>query len=329
VFFTRWVTHFCGPVFIFLAGVSAYLFAEKKGISQASRFLWTRALWLFFLELFVFRFGWDYHYLRPVVNLLIIWVIGECMLFLSAAVWLPWRWVLSGGLFILLTHNLLQGAEVSPESPGYNLWALAYGGGGLNLNLPWEVFVLWAFVPYVGVIFTGYGVGRLFSSDFPSEKRRKILLTAGSAAIACFLLLRAGNFYGDPAPWSVQKDGLFTFLSFINTSKYPSSLLYVLMTLGPALLLLAYTERAKGWLAGVLVNFGQVPFFYFILHLFLSQGLALLCAFIFSEKTDIQQFSLGGVYLAWLVVNAVLYPLCTAFGKYKRAHPEKGWLRYF
>jgi uncharacterized membrane protein len=328
VFFTRWVTHFCGPVFIFLAGLSAGLYAEKRGVGASARFLWTRALWLIFLEFFVLRLGWDYHYLRPSVDLLIIWVIGASMLFLAAGVWLPRRWVLAVGLFILFAHNLLQGVQVSPDSQWYNLWVLAYRGGGLKLFPTFRVGVLWAFLPYVGVIMAGCGTSMLFRDGFPAAKRRKSLILAGITALALFVLLRTFNLYGDPNHWSTQKSGLFSAMSFINTTKYPTSLLYALMTLGPAMIALAFFEKARGKVAQVLQVFGRVPLFYFILHLFLGQATALLSSAVFAPEFGLQKFNLASVYLAWIALNVLLYPLCVAFGRYKTAHPEKWWLRY-
>ena len=328
LFLTRWVTHFCAPVFIFLTGISAFLFKEKRGKKSVIYFLRTRGLWLILLELTLFRFGWDYHMLRPGFDLLIIWVIGITMVVFSFVLWLPEKWLLPLGLFILFAHNLLQNMVVPPESALYLPWLFIYKGGVFHLPGSQPVLVLYSLLPYVGMICLGYATGNLYRVGFSEKVRSKYMLLFALSTILLFVGLRWPNLYGDPSPWSVQKDGLFTLFSFINTTKYPTSLLYALMTLGPALACLALTENSHNIISSILRSFGAVPMFFFIIHLFLLQAMSLLGGSLFKGAFAIQQFGLLGTYLAWGIACIILYPLCNVYGKYKKAHPEKRWLSY-
>lgn len=330
LFFTRWITHFCAPLFLLLAGVSAALMVNKKGIKSTAYFLWTRGLFLIILELLVFRFGWNItafdHW--EVHRMLVISMIGICMIMLAALIYLPVRVVLGIGLIIVLFHNLLQNVSITPESPFYNLWVLAYKGGGMAPMGIVSVYVLFAFLPYLGIIACGYGLGQLYRNDYAPEARKKILLIAGSICIILFILLRTFNLYGDPSHWSPQKNTLYSLLSILNTTKYPTSLLYTLMTVGPGLICLALTENAKGRITQFFVVLGSVPMFYYILHLFLIQLSSLLLTAIVFGEFDIQRFNLTTVYIAWILVVLILYPVCAAYRRYKFAHPEKAWLSY-
>lgn len=203
-----------------------------------------------------------------------------------------------------------------------------YRGGGIPLSDHFYISVLFSFLPYFGIVCLGYGFGKWYQKDFPAAKRRRILIQVGLTFVLLFLLIRGINLYGDPRPWSAQKNGLFTFLSFINTTKYPTSLLYTLMTLGPALVLMAKTERALPKMLDFVVKIGRVPMFYYILHLFLIQFLAQTASLVFTGEPGIQKFSLTVVYAVWILVNLVLYPVCAWYGRYKNAHPEKKWLSY-
>ncbi|MDX1939081.1 MAG: heparan-alpha-glucosaminide N-acetyltransferase domain-containing protein [Saprospiraceae bacterium] len=330
LFFTRWITHFCAPLFLLLAGVSAALMVNKKGIKSTTYFLWTRGLFLIILELLVFRFGWNITAFNhwEAHQMLVISMIGICMIILAGLIYLPPKVILGIGLFIVLLHNLLQNVQISPESSFYNLWVLAYKGGGMAPMGIFRVFVLFAFLPYLGIISCGYGIGQLYTNNYTPEARKKILLIAGSACIVLFIILRTFNIYGDPSHWSPQKNTLYSFLSFINTTKYPTSLLYTLMTIGPGLICLALTENVRGRVNQFFVVLGSVPMFYYILHLFLIQLSSLLLTVIIFNEFGIQKFNLTTVYIVWILVILILYPICAAYRKYKFAHPEKIWLSY-
>jgi len=348
-FFTRWITHFCAPVFVFLAGTGAFLSgARGKPKKELSWFLLTRGLWLIFLELTVLRFGLffdiDYH----VSILLVIWVIGVSMIVLAGLVFLPTKMITGFGLVIIVFHNILD--RFSPEQFGSFrwLWALLHGSVGsvppnpptaLELHSGYILLVRYPLIPWIGVLAAGYGFGQLYKLD--QERRRKVLRWLGLGLILGFVVLRASNLYGDPHLWTAQKNGWFTFLSFLNCEKYPPSLLYLMMTLGPAILLLSYLERDLGALARPFVIFGRVPLFYYLIHIPLLHLLAGVFAVIkygpsiLDTKADPTTgpppgwgFSLPVMYLIWLGVIVFLYPLCRWFANFKM-HRRDAWLSYF
>jgi len=343
LFLTRWITHFCAPVFIFLAGTGAFLSTTRgKTKKELSWFLFTRGLWLVFLELtwvrcFGWQFNFDYHFAMGIV----IWAIGWSMVALAGLVFLPVRWIATLGLVMIATHNLFD--TVAPETFGKLgwLWKIFHSGG---LLVPWEGYRFVAgypLIPWIGVMAVGYGFGSLLLRE-PSE-RRKWLFRLGALLIALFVLLRAINVYGDPDRWSPQKNVLFTFFSFLNCHKYPPSLLYLLMTLGPSIVVLALLDRGTPrWLKPVLV-FGRVPLFYYLLHIPLIHGLAVLVAcfrhghaeWFFANPSmngppslpADYGYSLPVVYLIWIGIVLALYPLCRWFAEVKQRRRE-AWLSY-
>lgn len=322
LFFTRWVTHFCAPVFIFLAGTAAFLFAEKNGMAQTIRFLWTRGLLLILIEFTVIRLGWDPDFTRPVLDLLVAWAIGVSMLFLALVLrFLPFNGLLALGAAIVLGHNLLDGIPANSATTGGKLWLLLHQSGYFFLTKKFAVFVLYPVLPYLGLIALGYCFGKLYAAYFQAEKRRRYLLLVGLGCMAVFLLLRTFNWYGDPSHWSPQKDALFSMLSFLKTTKYPTSLLYNLMTLGPALLLLRATDEVLPKIFAPLCLIGQTPLFFYLWHLYVIKLVGLAGG---SQNS----FSLAGVYAATLAASFMLYWMCRFYLRYKLAHPGKKWLRY-
>jgi len=238
LFFTRWITHFCAPVFVFLAGISAYLYGSRRSKKELAFFLFTRGVWLVLAELFIVgleqTFNPHYHYF----NLQVIWATGLSMIALSAIIYLDRRLILMLGVLLIAAHNLLDTVHVPGTGLPSFLWSLLHEPGyytfdGFSFNVRYPV------LPWIGIMATGYCFGSLFASGYDPEKRRITLLSVGFGAVALFILLRLVNLYGDAAHWSLQKNGVYTFLSFLNVTKYPPSLLYVLMTLGPALIFLA------------------------------------------------------------------------------------------
>lgn len=345
LFFTRWITHFCAPLFMFLSGISARLSGERKSKSALSVFLLTRGAWLILLELTVVHWAWYFNFLGKGVDLTVIWALGISMILLAALIHLPMWAIATIGLLMVFGHNLLDPVHV----PGNTLqgfgWALLHEQRPFFID-GFLVLVGYPIIPWVGVMALGYCLGTAFTKDFPSARRKQLLIVLGGLVIALFIVIRAINVYGEGRPWSQQPTFTYTLLSFLNTTKYPPSLLYLLMTIGPALLFLAWTERQPGWLGRQISVIGRVPLFYYILHLYLIHLLAMmattLCGLQWSdmvldyalwtgrssEQLKGYGFSLGVTYLAWALVVILLFPLCKWYDRYKRAHKDQWWLSY-
>ncbi|HEY3027648.1 MAG TPA: heparan-alpha-glucosaminide N-acetyltransferase domain-containing protein [Pyrinomonadaceae bacterium] len=376
VFFTRWITHYCAPVFVFLAGTGAYLqLARGKSKSELSRFLVTRGLWLVVLEFTVVRFGVffspDYRFLGMMQ---VIWVIGVSMIVLAALIHLPVRVIAGFGIAMIALHNLLdrihlqgwQGPGSAVPSFGAKLWFIAHQAFEGFPVAGWPspiVAVIYPLIPWVGVMAAGYAFGTLYQWD--AQRRRRLLLIMGSAATLLFVLLRAINRYGDPSHWSRQNSTAFTILSFLNTTKYPPSLLFLLMTLGPAILALAWFERrstSHGFQSGsasmerisgphglfervrnFFVTFGRVPLFFYILQWYTAHLIAVVAGLIARQPVGWQfaspiekfnnpppagvGFRLWIVYVCWALGVLLLYPLCKWFAGVK-ARRKDWWLSY-
>jgi uncharacterized membrane protein len=342
IFMTRWITHFCAPVFVFLAGTSAFMIGSRKGKKELSAFLLKRGVWLIVLEFTVLNFAWFFNIHFSLIALTVIWALAIGMISLALFIHLPFKAILVLGILLVAGHNILDPIHVAGEGADAIGWSLLHEQGGFQFPLTF-VFVGYPIIPWIGVMLLGYCFGSLYQPSYDALTRKKILLSIGGGAIVLFVLLRLLNIYGDPHPWSVQKDPLFTFLSFINVTKYPPSLLYVLITLGPALIFLAISEKYKGKLTQALVSLGRVPMFYYILHLYVIHILAVIAAILtgytFSDMvfntwvTDSPAlkgygFSLGVVYLVWIAVVLALYPLCKWYDTYKINHREQWWLSY-
>jgi uncharacterized membrane protein len=332
LFMTRWITHFCAPVFIFLAGMSAQLVSRRCTPAQLSRFLLTRGVWLVVLELTVVNFALNFNLRYEMGAVMqVIWVIGASMIVMAALVRLPVRVIGAIGVAMIAGHNLLDG--ITPQQ--FGAWAPLWNVLHVQGVTPFG-FVLYPLIPWVGVMALGFALGTIF--DLERARRRRMLLWLGSSGIAAFVVLRAMNGYGDPQPWSVQDSFGFTVLSFLDVAKYPPSLLYVLMTLGPGLLLLAAFESARGRFVGILETFGRVPLFFYVLHFFLAHLAAGLLAMAMGFGTTVltgfflaypKEWGVGlpAIYLAWLLVVATLYPACRWFAQIKRRRKD-WWLSY-
>ena len=338
LFFTRWITHFCAPIFFLLTGTGAYLSLRKKSRRVLSWFLFTRGLWLIFLEIVVTRcLGWQFNFDYHVLFLIVLWALGWAMIVLSGLVYLPAWAVATFGVMMIATHNLFDSVQ-----SGNPLWTILHSPNFL-LNQPQHsVFVGYPLIPWIGVTAAGYGLGQIYRR--PSARRRAFLLPLGLGLSAGFIILRAINIYGDPQRWSTQRSATFTVLSFLNTTKYPPSLLFLLMTLGPALLFLwAVDAGTPRWLRPAL-TVGKVPMFYYLLHVPLIHLLAIAVCFAryghvhwMFESPTLAQFpiteapgwgySLPIVYLVWGVVVLTLYPLCRWFAGLKQRRSD-AWLSY-
>lgn len=334
LFLTRFVTHYCAPVFVFLAGTSAYLSrARGKSVGDLTRFLITRGLWLVLLELTIVRFCWLFDVAYHFSVLQVIWAIGWSMVVLAGLIRLPTRVVALLGFVIVCTHNLLDGIHARTMGSWGWAWSLVH-----EPRFDWEpvaghrVAIIYPLVPWIGVMALGYALGSVIV--LAEERRRRVLLRMGLLAIFAFIVLRAANVYGDPRPWQPQASALFTGLSFLNCEKYPPSLIYLLMTLGPALVALSLLERAKGAVAQVFIVYGRVPLFYYVLHIFLIHTVQVFFVIgrtghIPNEQTALG-FALPWVYATWMACVCALYPLCRWFAGVKsRARGTRAvWLSY-
>lgn len=343
LFFTRWITHYCAPIFVFLAGTSAFLYGRTRTTAQLSRFLWTRGLWMIFVELVIVGFGWAFDPLFHLNILGVFWAIGISMLALSALVHLPPRAILLVGVVIVGMHNLLDHAPVPTTGTLGVLFNFLHRESFLPYGDDRVLLIVYPVLPWIGTMTLGYALGRLYAPEVSSAQRRSTLLRLGLGAVLLFIGLRGLNGYGDLRPWVDQPTTLYDLLSFLNTTKYPPSLLYLCMTLGPALLFLGFTEgRSLKWGDHIIV-FGRVPFFYYMLHIYLIHTLAtvgmllqgqpwwetiLSPAHIDAGVYADNGFPLWVVYLVWVAVVAVLYFPCLWYAKYRAENKDKWWLSY-
>src|SRR5215467_299513 len=349
LFFTRFITHYCAPVFAFLAGTGAFLSTRRgKSLQEVSWFFLTRGLWLLLLEFTVVGFAWGF---VPWAHAGVILVLGWSMIAMAAIVWLPMRWISALGLGMIATHNLLD--PIGPMSFGryYWLWIFLHSPGRVPLTAHFSLSVRYVLIPWVGVMAAGFAFGSLLLRP----DRRKWILRAGISASASFFVLRAINLYGNgiagfperyahsAGPWSVQSSLSLSVISFFNTLKYPPSLDYLLMTLGPALILLGLLDGIEGLrgLSRILLVFGRVPLFFYLLHLYLIHILAILASIVFHQPiwygTVIADFAqrpagyghgLPFIYAIWILAVAILYPPSRWFMELRSRHRDWTWLSY-
>ncbi len=334
LFLTRWVTHFCAPVFVLLAGVAAALYAVKRGLPATRRFLLTRGLWLIVLELTIVRFAWIPEPFYRFILLQVIWTLGWALVALAALSFLPVRAVAAIGLVIALGHNLLDPYDRGSFGSLEPLWNVLHERGMIRTGGR-SIFVSYPVLPWIGVAAVGFAVGGWFQR--PAAERQRLLLGSGIAAIFAFVVLRAMNVYGDPHPWTEQARGFaFTVMSFFNCEKYPPSAAFSLMTLGPALVALALLERAPSNKLEPLAVFGRVPLFFYVTHLYLLRVVAIPLALARWGKSAIlpppghagsPEYPLWVGYLAWLIALLALYPACRWFAR-KKAESRSPWLSY-
>ncbi|MBI1344575.1 MAG: DUF1624 domain-containing protein [Terrimonas sp.] len=339
IYLTRYITHFCAPAFSFLAGLSAYLVGKRKTKKELSFFLLTRGMWLVFIELTIVAFGWSFDPHLGYVSLQVIWALGVSMIVLAGLIHLPKLFILIFSCILIFGHNLLDSIHVE-NSIG---WYLLHQQHYFQLPIGPEFFSAYALIPWIGVMSLGYYFGQLYESPVDQDKRKKILRGIGVAAIALFILLKLINQYGDPVRWTTYEDISKTLMSFFNITKYPPSLQYLLLTLGVSILFLAWSEKWRGKLVDFFCVYGRVPFFYYILHIYLIHLIALLAAEYsgygwrililhkFIGRIDELRgygFNLWIVYAVWIFVVLALYPLCKKFDRYKQSHKEKKWLSY-
>lgn len=339
LFLTRWITHFCAPIFVFLSGTSIFLYAQKgKTRWEVSRFLLTRGIWLILVEIFIIVPVWEFNITS--IDLQVIWVIGLCMCIMSALIFLPVKILFGLGLAIIFLHNSLDGIRITGENFGSFLWALVHERHAFPLNEKFRILVAYPFLPWLGLMMVGYCTGKLYTAS-STEKRKRILCFTGIAAILLFIILRSLNIYGDMHHWSVQSSFTFTVLDFIKVTKYPPSLLFMLITIGPALIILSLTEKTSNSISRNVSFFGKVPFFYYILHILLIHLLAMAAFFATGHSvTELDYihfnnstlpvgfgFPLWLVYVVWAIVIFLLYFPCRWYSRYKSDN-KKWWLSY-
>jgi uncharacterized membrane protein len=344
LFLTRWITHFCAPVFMLLSGISAWLYGRKNGRAAAAFFLLTRGLWLIIAELFIVTLGWTFNLHYGIFILQVIWAFGISMIVLSGLLYARRGMLLAIALLLIGGHDLLDGIHISGNGFAAIIWSFLHVQAGFTKG-PINFFVGYPILPWIGLIALGYWFGGLYHPDRDPAERRRLLRRLGWGAIGLFILLRALDGYGDPSPWSVQRNLVYTVLSFINVSKYPPSLLYILMTIGPALVFLAAAEKPLTAFTRPLAVIGRVPMFYYLVHIYFLHALAVAAAaasgfppvamvnltnwVTANPQLKGYGFGLGVVYAVWLGTVIILYPLCRWFDRYKRSHAaQQKWLSY-
>jgi len=343
LYFTRWITHFCAPIFVLLAGTSAFISGQRKTKKELALFLVKRGIWLIILEETLVNFEWFFNIHFNFFIFGVIWVLGLCMIFLAGLIFLPQKVILAIGLIMVFGHNLLDNTHFNGADTMGFLWGAlherkVFALGGIHIG---EAYHL---IPWLGVMALGYCLGSLFAKGYDPVKRKKILLTLGISSWVLFVVIRGINGYGNLHPWTEQPSPVMTLLSFLNISKYPPSLDYLLVTEGFAFVFLALTEHISNGLTKFISVYGRVPMFYYLLHIPLIHLLSMLAAVLTGYRwTDMTGFtswingmpnlrgygfSLGIVYLVWIFVVLALFPACKKYDHYKLTHKDKWWLSY-
>ena len=339
IFFTRWITHFCAPVFCLLAGISAYLTGRKKSLAELTGFLFKRGLWLVFIELTIVNFAWFFDIYFRNNGIAVIGVLGISMMVLAALIHLPKNVIIIFSCVVIFGHNLLD----SFHFPSNFWWSMLHEPAQFKLSENFTFWVDYPVIPWIGVMSLGYVIGSFFSPNVESLARKIQLNGIGVTAIIIFFILRGLNSYGDTTPWTYFASDLQTMYSFFNPDKYPPSLLYLLMTLGPALVFIGISENFRGAVQEFFSVFGRVPFFFYVIHLYLIHFMAMIAAEVtgygwqskvlskwLTDSPELKGFGfpLWSVFLIWLTVIILMYPLCKKFNTYKMRHKEKWWLSY-
>ena len=343
LFFTRWITHFCAPVFLFLSGTSAFIAGQKRTVHEKTMFLLKRGLWLLFVEVVIMTLGITFNPFYNFIIFQVIWAIGWSMIVLALLLRTSISVIFITGCLLFFGRNILDYISLPAEGPVHVFLNIVVNSPTTLIPLGHNRFIfdLYAILPWTGVMLLGYSLGTLYRPTVQQSKRAKVLTMTGISLIAFFIVIRFINQYGDPAPWSYQKNWLFTVISFLNTTKYPASLQYLSMTLGPALVLLPLLENAHSKFSRLLMVYGKVPFFYYVIHFYLIHTLGVIFFFACGYgKKDIVEpslpflfrplhfgFNLWIVYGIWLFVVVILYKPCKWFINYKSTH-KQWWLQY-
>ncbi|WP_242119430.1 DUF1624 domain-containing protein [Aestuariivivens sediminicola] len=343
LFFTRFITHYCAPVFVFLAGTSAFLYGSNKTKTILFRFLFTRGLWLILLEIGVNSLNWTFDLSYSFVVLQVIWAIGVSMLCLSFLVFLPRKLIAVIGIVLVVGHNALDPITMQGNAIESVIWYMLHQANGIPLGDATFVYFAYPVIPWIGLIALGYCLGSLYTRGYDRSLRKKWLLGLGFGSIILFFILRGINVYGDLVPWSEQDTLSKTILSFFKVTKYPPSWAYLLITMGPALVLLHYLEYVKNYIGDIILVFGRVPLFYYFLHVFVIHVGAILGVILFNENGMALVSSISGnpiaglaahgyslfmTYVIWIVIVTLLYFPCRKYMIYKINNKHKWWLSY-
>lgn len=343
LFWTRFITHFCAPVFVLLAGTSAYMVGTKRNKPSLSKWLLKRGVWLVFVELTIVKFAWFFQLDYTNLLIMVIWALGISMIVLAGFIHLPRKLGIAICLLFIFGHNIFDG-YVPEGDTAHAFWMLLHEQNIFQLGSFGIVFVGYPIVPWIFVMPLGYYMGSLYSKDVQPETRKTTVLKLGIGSILLFVVLRAFNIYGDAYQWELQNTLGMSVASFFNITKYPSSLHYLLITLGPALVFLAMAENWKGKLADKVVVIGRVPMFFYIVHLYVIHLAALVAVLLtgFSASTMVIElwvsmqeelqgfgFHLIWVWVIWIAIVTALYPFCNWYNTYKNSHRDKWWLSYF
>ncbi len=341
LFFTRWITHLCAPTFVFLAGVSAYIsYTRSQNKKENRNFLWKRGIWLIVAELILINFALWFDFQFRIVMFLVIAAIGVGLILVAAVIKVNPNKIGIIALIILLAHNLLQYLPKINNEFGNTLMSIFFRPGMHKISPDTLFFVAYPIIPWVAILLLGFACGRIFEQH--EHKQKSILLKAAIASLLLFFVLRFVNIYGDPQQWKTEKDGVFTMLSFFNVTKQPPSLLFISLFLGIMFLLLRFAEKLPDKIQSVISVYGKVPLFYYLVHFYLirtavfimvfSQGFQwkdlLFGPFQFGRPVSGSGISLWAVYIAWILLVILLYPLCKWYGDYKSKNKHKRWLRY-
>jgi uncharacterized membrane protein len=341
LFFTRWITHFCAPLFAFLAGVSSFLFGTKvQSKRELAIFLLSRGIILILLEITVIRFAWRFYIDYTSIGGLVIWALGWSMVFMSFLIYLPRYLIIAGSISILFLHNMLDNIP-SPENKFMEfILAFFHESKYVKLSEGFGINILYPVLPMIGIMMLGYAIGFWYHREYNTEKRKKNLLIAGLGFMLLFIVIRFTNLYGDPSLWSEQKNLLFTVMSFLNCTKYPMSLLYILMTVGPGLIFLSLIDNLDWQVFNPFIIIGRVPLFYYVIHLFLIHALAIIIAVIKNSDQihDIVTgnwyklaqdygFPLPVVYLVWFFVVIILYFISKKYERFQKTSKLK-WIKF-
>jgi uncharacterized membrane protein len=342
LFFTRWITHFCAPNFVFLSGISAFLAGQRRSKKELSIFLIQRGVWLVFIELMVINSAFELNLHFHMLVLQVIWAIGVSMILLGLLIWLPLPIIALIGVLIFFGHNIFDFIHANGLLLKVLFTSSGFGPDSvIRFDQSHYVLDAYAVLPWTGVMLLGYVFGQLFQKGFDADRRQRIIMRVSFMLIVAFFVLRFLNIYGDPAPWSYQKTAALSIISFFNVTKYPCSLDYLCMTLSAGTLLLAIFERTNNRITRIFVVYGSVPFFYYILHFYLIRFLNIIIFYASGfTKADIPArefdfsfhpvgfgFSLFGVYMIWIIVISTLYLPCRWFRDYKKMH-KQWWLSY-
>jgi len=343
IFFTRWITHYCAPIFVFLAGISVYLHGVNMSRGELANYLFKRGLWLVIVEVFIISLATTFNPTYPLINLQVIWAIGISMIVLSALIYLRREFILIISVLLIAGHNILDNVHVPGGGFASFIWSILHEPAdyvfGRHL-----IVVKYPVLPWIGILSIGYYLGYLFSAHYDPEKRMKVLILLGFISMELFFFLRTMNNFGDSGHWTNQKSAVYSLLSYLNVTKYPPSLLYSLITIGPAMIFLAVADKPLNAFSRRIVVFGRVPFFYYVVHLYAIHLLAIFAAIftgfgwksmILSTKINLVPglkgfgFNLLSVYLVWIALIIVMYPLCKWYGRFKKNNlSTQGWLSY-